>query len=332
VPLHRAPPSRSRRALRSATCRRALLTALLALAASALLVVVLVGRRDAFVRAVQLAPVGLLLVASALQLVALAARCEAWHGCVGAAGGTVGRGPLYCAASVGSLASQGNPQLGAAARIGVLRRLAPRDAPRVPALVAAECPILAVEAVLAALTSFTLVGPLGLPWWVPVALIAAALSIAWGLSALAGRHRKGVWQGLAALRSHRDRVHLVAFVLVAVFCQIARNWLMLHALGVQASVFDAIAVLIAMVILAQLPLGPTVGAAAVVAILGAHGVALTAAAGLLLTATGTAGAVMFAAATAIDRLARRGSAAPAPAPARGPAVPRRVVAAQSTVH
>jgi hypothetical protein len=329
VPLHRAPPSRSRRALRSATRPRTVLTALVAIAAIALLVVILASRRDAFARAVQLAPVGLLLVAAALQLVALAARCEAWHGCVRAAGGRVGRGPLYCAASVGSLANQGNPQLGAAARIGVLRRLAPREAPRVPALIAAEFPILAVEAVLAALTSFTLVAPLGLPWWVPIALIAAALLVAWGLSALAGRHRRGVWEGLGALRSLRGRVHLVLFVLVAVLCQIARNWLMLHALGVQASVFDAVAVLIAMVVLAQLPLGPTVGAAAVVAILGAHGVALTAAAGVLLTATGTAGAVMFAAATAVDRLARRD--APRPAPARGSTVPR-VLTAQSTVH
>jgi hypothetical protein len=314
--------------LRCATRPRTLLPALVAIAAVALLAVILVGRREAFVRAVQLAPVGLLLVAAALQLVALAARCEAWHGCVRAAGGSVGRGPLYCAAGVGSLASQGNPQLGAAARIGVLRRLAPVHAPRVPALIAAEFPILAVEAVLAALTSFTLVGPLGLPWWLPVALIAAALLIAWGMSAFAGRHRQGVWAGLGALRSARGR--LFALVLVAVLCQVARNWLMLHALGVQASAFDAVAVLIAMVILAQLPIGPTVGAAAVVAILGAHGVALTAAAGVLLTATGTAGAVMFAAGTAVERLARRGR--PSPAPARGATVPRRVLAAQSTVH
>ena len=34
-----------------------------------------------------------------------------------------------------------------------------------PTLIAAEFPILAVEATLAALTSFTLIGPLGLPWW-----------------------------------------------------------------------------------------------------------------------------------------------------------------------
>ena len=46
-----------------------------------------------------------------------------------------------------------------------------------PTLIAAEFPILAVEATLAALASFTLVGPLGLPWWAPaigVAVLATA--------------------------------------------------------------------------------------------------------------------------------------------------------------
>jgi uncharacterized membrane protein YbhN (UPF0104 family) len=97
---------------------------------------------------------------------------------------------------------------------------------------------------------------------------------------------------------------VTAFVLLAVFCQIARNWLVLWALGVDASIFDATAVLIAMVLLSQLPIGPSVGAAAVVMILGAGGVALTAAAGVLLTATGIAGALCFALWVGIDVLAR----------------------------
>jgi hypothetical protein len=77
---------------------------------------------------------------------------------------------------------------------------------------------------------------------------------------------------------------------------------MLEAVGVEASLFDATAVLIAMVTLAQLPIGPSVGAAAVVLILGADGPALAAAAGVLLTATGTAGALAFATWAGLDRL------------------------------
>jgi hypothetical protein len=67
-------------------------------------------------------------------------------------------------------------------------------------------------------------------------------------------------------------------------------------------VFDAIAVLIAMVTLSQLPIGPSVGAAAVILILGANGVALVAAAGVLLSATGMAGTLCFGAWALVDRL------------------------------
>jgi len=172
----------------------------------------------------------------------------------------------------------------------------------VPALIAAEVPVLTVEAVLAAAASFVLVGPLGLPWWVPLVCLVVAGALVAGLGRVAGRWRDGFWSGLAVLRSLDGRLRVVALVLVAVFAQIGRNWLMLHAVGVQASVFDATAVLIAMVVLSQLPVGPSVGAAAVVVILGANGVALAAACGVLLTATGTAGALVYAVWAMSDRL------------------------------
>ena len=171
-----------------------------------------------------------------------------------------------------------------------------------PALIAAEVPIVGVEAVLAAAASFTLVGPLGLPWWIPLVAAAAAAAAICALGRLAGTGRRDCWRGLAALRNVRAGRVVIGLVLVAVVAQILRNWLMLHAVGVDASVFDATAVLIAMVILGQLPVGPSVGAAAVVLILGADGVALTAAAGVLLTVTGTVGALCFASWAALDRL------------------------------
>ena len=188
-----------------------------------------------------------------------------------------------------------------------------------PALIAAEVPILAIEAALAALASFTLVGPLGLPWWLPLLLLGVAALLVAGLGNVARRWREGLWSGLAVLRSAPGRSRIVALVLVAVFAQIARNWLMLHAVGVEASVFDATAVLIAMVILSQLPVGPSVGAAAVVLVLGANGAALAAAAGVLLTATGTLGALAYAGWAGLDRLwmlrpaARRRALRPQPA-------------------
>jgi hypothetical protein len=291
------------REVRGAGRRRNVLTTIAgALVVTGVLAFVLADRRDEFAVALGAAPIWVLVAASALQLLALVSRTEAWHVCVGAAGGTVGRRRLYWAASLGYIGSQLNSHVGTAARIGALRRAAPEEAPRVPALVAAEMPILTVEAALAALASFTLVGPLGLPWWLPLVFLAAAVLLVAGLRKVANRWQEGFWSGLAVLRSLHGRIAVIALVLVAVGSQIARNWLMLQALGVEASVFDATAVLIAMVTLSQLPVGPSVGAAAVVVILGANGVALAAAAGVLLTATGTAGAIAYASWAGIDRL------------------------------
>jgi hypothetical protein len=301
-------PTRARRSIAATVLGTAVVAGALAAA--------LAGDRGEFSTALHAAPLGVLIGAAALQLLALVSRSEAWHVSVGAAGGTVGRRRLYRASALGNLGSLLNTNLGAAGRIAVLRRSARDDAPRVGALVTAEVPIVTVEALLAVLTSFTLVGPLGLPWWLPIVAFAVAAALVAGLGAFAGRHTRGFWCGLAVLRSVRGRNRLLAFVLVAVGAQIGRNWIMLHAVGVDASVFDAIAVLITMVTLSQLPFGPGVGAAAVVLILGANGVAATAAAGVLLTATGTAGALAFASWAGADALwgRRRAPALPRPRP------------------
>ncbi|HEY2317820.1 MAG TPA: hypothetical protein VGH67_05940, partial [Solirubrobacteraceae bacterium] len=178
-------------------------------------------------------------------------------------------------------------------RIASLRRTAPHDSPRVPALLAAEVPIISVEVALTAVFSFTLIGPLGVPWWAPVIAVAIAGAVVLGLSRLSNRRQLGLWSGLAVMRSHRGR--MIAFVLLAIGAQIIRNWLVLRGIGVHVSLLDAIALLIAMFTLGQLPIGPTLGPAAAVLILGAHGVASVAAAGVLLTITSIIGSLCYAA-------------------------------------
>jgi uncharacterized membrane protein YbhN (UPF0104 family) len=95
---------------------------------------------------------------------------------------------------------------------------------------------------------------------------------------------------------------MIALVLLSICCQIARNYLVLRGIGAHISLLDAVALLIAMFTLGQLPIGPSVGAAAAVLILGAHGVAATAAAGVLVTVTGTVGSLSYAAWAIVDRL------------------------------
>lgn len=278
------------------------ITILGSIATVVVLVYLLAGRRDEFADALTKAPLGLLAVAALGQIVALLARSEAWHLTIEAAGGTVDRRVLYRASSMQVLGGMINGQMGVAARIAALRRSSPDVCPQVPALVAAEFPIIAVEAVMAALASYTLVGPLGLPWWLPLVGLAVVGAASAGLRHLAMRKGRELWQGLAVLRSLNHGSRVVAFVLVAVIAQIARTWLVLDAVGVSASVFDATAVLIAVSTLMQLPVGPGVGAAAAVLILGSNGVAAAAAAGLLLTVTGTAGGLCFAAWAGGDRV------------------------------
>jgi uncharacterized membrane protein YbhN (UPF0104 family) len=308
MPKMRAPRFRARVRGHPETVRafgrrhRTAVTIVGSIAVTAALVALVAGRADEFTKALSSAALSVLALATALQIVALVARSEAWHLTIDAAGGSVSRRVLYRASSMQILGSLLNSQLGVAARIAALRRSCPNAAPKVPTLVTAELPILAVEGILAALASFTLVGPLGLPWWLPLGGVLLVGTLSAGLRSLALREGKRLWQGLAVLRSARRGAPVVAFVIVAVVAQVLRNWMLLHAVGVDASVFDAIAVLIAVVTLGQLPVGPSVGAAAAVLILGAHGVAAAAAAGLLMTVTGTIGGLLFAAWAGGDRL------------------------------
>ncbi len=260
----------------------------------------LAGRRGQFTAAIHAAPISILVSVVLLQIVALIARTEAWHVCVRATGATVGRRRLFRAAGVGYLASVINGSLGVAARIASLRRAAPEDSPRVPALLAAEVPIISVEVALTAIFSFTLIGPLGFPWWAPVIAIALAGAAVFGLGRLSKHRRLGLWSGLAVMRRQRGR--MIALVVLAICIQIARNWLVLRAIGVHISVFDSIALLIAMFTLGQLPVGPSLGPAAAVLILGSHGVAAAAAAGVLLAVTSTVGSVCYAGWAVADRL------------------------------
>ena len=253
--------------------------------------------------AISAAPIWILAAAVLLQIFALIARTEAWHVCVRATGATVGRRRLFRAAGAGCLASVLNGSLGVAARITSLRRTAPHESPCVTALLAAEVPIISVEVALTALFSFTLVGPLGIPWWTPLAAIAAAATAMLGLGRLADRRRLGLWSGLAVM--HHQRARMITFVLLSICAQIARNWLLLRATGVHVSLLDATALLIAMFTLGQLPIGPSLGPAAAVLILGSHGVATVAAAGVFLTVTSIVGALCFGAWAAADHFGHR---------------------------
>jgi uncharacterized membrane protein YbhN (UPF0104 family) len=281
--------------------RRVALSVLGALVVTGVLAFALAGRGAQFSAALRTAPTSLLALAVLLQIAALLARSEAWSVCFRAAGGTARRRVVFRAAAVGYVASVLNGSFGMAARIASLRRAAPQTSPRVPALMAAEVPIITVELVLVAIFSFTLIAPLGVPWWVPVIVVGVTAGVVAALFRVSERRRTGLWTGLAILRI-QSRGRLITFAVLAVCAQVTRNWLMLHAIGVHISIFDAMALLIVMFTVGQLPIGPSTGPAAAVLILGAHGVAAIAAAGVLVTVTGIVGSLCYAAWALTDRI------------------------------
>lgn len=284
---------------------------LFAVAVAAALVIGLYSKREDFAASLGAAPAWILGVAVLVQILWIVLRSEAWHVCVEAAGGSVSRRPLYGAAGIGYLGNLLNPQVGLAVRITALRRAAPDDCPGAGALLTAELPIVVIEIAFAALFSFTLVGPLGVPWWVPLIALGVAGVIMAGVSSLSRRRRHGLWKGLAVMRGLRSRNRIIALTALAVSLQVLRNWLVLQGIGIDVSVFDATALLIAAAAIGLLPVGPSLGIATAVLILGAHGVAASAAAGALLTATGAVGALCFAAWALVDRARGSGEAATA---------------------
>jgi uncharacterized membrane protein YbhN (UPF0104 family) len=272
------------------------------LVVAAALVVGLWNKREDFVEAFTSASLAVLGASVALQVIWLVARSEAWHVCVGAAGGEVSRRRLYRSAAVGYLGNLFNSNFGLAVRIAALRRTAPIDSPTAPVLVAAELPIVVIEVALAAGLSFTLVAPLGLPWWSAVLIVAVAVAVIGGLTRAVRDLREGFWKGLEVMRGLQTRNLIIGLVMFATGAQVVRNMVVLEGLGVDISVLDAVALLITAAAVGLLPVGPTLGAATAVLILGSNGVAVVAAAGALLTATGAVGALAFAGWALADRL------------------------------
>jgi hypothetical protein len=103
--------------------------------------------------------------------------------------------------------------------------------------------------------------------------------------------------------AYRNRI--IALTIFAVSAQVFRNWLVLQGIGVDITLLDSVALLVATAAVGLLPVGPTLGVTTSILILGSKGVAQVAAAGALLTATGAVGALCFASWSLADRFRMR---------------------------
>ena len=142
--------------------------------------------------------------------------------------------------------------------------------------------------------SFTLISPLGMPWWAAVLIVAGATARSPGMGASCATAATGFWQGLDVLRGLQSRNVIIGLVMFATGAQVVRNHDRAARPGRGHLRLRRVALLIASAAVGLLPVGPTLGAATAVLILGSNGVAVVAAAGALLTATGAIGTLLFA--------------------------------------
>src|SRR5919197_2635520 len=222
---------------------------------------------------------------AALHLLGLAARSEAWRLSLAAVAGSPPSLVVIHTAHAGAFVV-GTLEAHATmpARIALLRRLAPHDAPHAGHVAVADLPILLIEIAVAAI----LLGMTG-EWWAPpaavVALVAARLA--------AGRRAT---RGLAVLADVRRRAALAGLVGCVVACGLARVWVALAVAHLDASPAPAAAAFAAMGVFGLLPLGPSAPPGALLVVSGGAGAP---AAGLALSATSIAAVLLYAAALAL---------------------------------
>lgn len=240
------------------------------------------------------------MIAAALALSAVAAafRLEAWRVCLAAvrdasddpSSHRLSRREIYTAGSIAVPVAVLNAQLSAATRLAALRKIAPERAPSITQLIAAEIPVYGAELIVGA-ALLSLVAPaLGLPIWIAPMIFAALLLGGRSLAHRAARsNRSGrladVYSGVSVLSSAKGSRKMIALVAAMNVTQVARIWLLLSAVGLGVSPWEAAAVLVGQGLFSQLPIGPAGASSASIAVLGSQGLSAATAAGLAVTAT-----------------------------------------------
>jgi hypothetical protein len=268
-------------------------------AAGVALVIVAFARHGSELgHALERVAIPLFALATLLHVAVVVVRCEAWRLTLAAVGGR--RPPLrasHWAAALGFVAGTIEGHAALPARMGVLRRLAPTQAPSMRQMLLSDVPVYALEACLiAALLPLAAPAIEGIPAWsaalAPAAAVAALLVLRVLHERVADRPLAG---GLAVLGVPGLRGRLVVLVAVIVALTLARVWILIVAAGLPHGPTDAVLVYVAVTVVGQLPIGPATGPAATIAVASGSGVAAAAAAGLAISASSIAGVLVYAA-------------------------------------
>lgn len=289
------------------------------LLATGVLGVVLWQHWDEVSDSIALVSIPALLVLIGLQVVAYVLRTQVFGMCVRDAGAHTPSGALHGASAATFLANTVVPMyVGGWVRVAMLKRLAGKAGPTVGQMVTADGISLFVEAVITVVLIVICSSQLDIAWWWPVGLAAICVGIGAGLWHARRRLADRPWVQALRIFESPWRLALVTAMLAAVLLvQPIRFLVVLDAVGLDVSFFEALLAFILTSAGAILPVGPgpaSVGGAA--AVLGHEGLAQAAAAGVVLAgaaALAAAGYTVVALGVLGWQRRRAGPAAPAAA-------------------
>jgi uncharacterized membrane protein YbhN (UPF0104 family) len=240
----------------------------------------------------------------ALACAALVFRTIGWQVAVDAAGGDVQPREAHASSAVCYTVGLLNQYVGAAVRIGILRRTIPDRSPTASQLVAAESVSFVVESAIVSLLILSASWTLGIPLWAALLIAIAGVVAVGAMVAVAQRWTTPRFAaGLAVARQPRSLAGLSAALACTLLCQIGRVALTLSSVGLHSSPIVVIAVFVASGASAVIPIG-TAAAGATAPLLAAAGkggndVANASAAGVLLTGSLLAADLLYLAVTAL---------------------------------
>jgi Lysylphosphatidylglycerol synthase TM region len=217
---------------------------------------------------------------------ALILRTTAWQIAIDAAGGRLRAREAHPASAASFVVGLVNPYIGVGVRIAVIRHRVPERSPTASQQVAAESVLIVVEAVLVGFLLLFASWTLEIPFPVALAIFIGGL-VAAALLVVAARRfaLRRFGPGLAVARQPLAMALLTAALAGTLILQITRVAVVLHSVGLSASLIVVIAVFLASGLGAVIPVGTaaTGAAAPLIAVHGGNSVADATAAGVVLS-------------------------------------------------
>lgn len=275
---------------------RLLLSVAVPLAIIAVFAYVIANNWHEIVDAIKKTSPAQLVLVTALAFLTLLARTEAVVSCLTAMGARSRRRDIHAANSLTFLAATINHYVSSIVRGALLRRIDRERAPTIAQMVMVDTSTTLIEALVVGILIVFSASALRLPWWVAALILFAC--VCGVFAALATRRRFGhreLFRGLDVLVHSRQRAIVAALMVVVIVAQVARTFIVLHSVGLNPTLLQAVATFVAGGLLSSLFAGPGAGTAGGPLIVFGHSsLAASAAAGLELSITSLIAGILYA--------------------------------------